>query len=53
MYIGSEIITGIAILIACLMVLIVIFGVIIISLLAGIKLSLNKFLKMYTAFHGK
>lgn len=53
MYIGSEAMTGIALLIACLMITCIIFGTIIISLLAGIKLTVNKFLKVYGAFHSK
>jgi hypothetical protein len=53
MYMGSEVMTGIAILIACLMVVCVIFGMIIVSLLANIRINITKLLKLYTAIHSK
>lgn len=53
MYIGSDVMVGIAVLLMCLLMECIILGVIIISLLAGIKVALIKFLKLYTALSSK
>jgi hypothetical protein len=53
MYIGSEVMTGIAVLLMCLLLLGVIFGVVIISILSGIKIAMVKLLRLYMAIHSK
>jgi hypothetical protein len=52
MYIDSELIRGIALLIIFLMALVVVFGTIIIMVLSTIQRHLSKFLRLYMDYVG-
>lgn len=51
MYTSSEVLIGIAVLLMCQMLVCVIFGFFIISILSSIRMTLVKFLRLYTGLH--